>query len=52
MRRCCTDLAQFRQALAELQQHVDDLDQLKLEHYGEVLENEQEMWDSIANKVG
>lgn len=30
---------------------MDDLDQLKLEHYSEVLENEQEMWNSIADKT-
>lgn len=30
---------------------MDDLDSLKVEHYSEVLENEQEMWDSIANKT-
>jgi hypothetical protein len=50
MRR--TDLSSFRRALAELQAHVNDLDNLKIEHYSEVYEYEQEMWDLIASKVG
>lgn len=38
------DLASFRKALAELQAHVNDLDNLKIEHYSEVYEGEQDMW--------
>ena len=38
------DLASFRRALTELQSHVNDLDNLKIDHYMEVYESEQEIW--------
>lgn len=44
-------MSSFRRALAELQAHVNDLDNLKVEHYSEVYEYEQEMWELIASKV-
>jgi hypothetical protein len=45
------DLQSFRRALATLQAHVDDLDALKATHYIEVLEGEQDAWETIASKV-
>ena len=50
-RRRERDLNQFRRALAELQAHVDSLDELKAQYYNEVLESEEEVWQLILSKV-
>ncbi|PWZ00436.1 hypothetical protein BCV70DRAFT_199715 [Testicularia cyperi] len=50
-RRKERDLNSFRRALAELQAHVDSIDELKAAYYGEVLEAEEEVWGFIENKV-
>ncbi|CDU21972.1 related to IVY1-phospholipid-binding protein [Sporisorium scitamineum] len=45
------DLNSFRRALAELQSHVDAIDELKAQYYNEVLDAEQEVWSFIESKV-
>ncbi|KAK8861534.1 hypothetical protein IAR55_002356 [Kwoniella newhampshirensis] len=50
-RRRKRDLQQFRQALAELQRQVDELDALKASYHEEVLEGEDEVWDTVLHKV-
>ncbi|WVW80094.1 hypothetical protein I302_102067 [Kwoniella bestiolae CBS 10118] len=50
-RRRKRDLQQFRQALAELQRQVDELDGMKASYHEEVLEGEDEIWDTVLNKV-
>ncbi|KAF8528866.1 hypothetical protein BU17DRAFT_37286 [Hysterangium stoloniferum] len=45
------DLQSFRQALSVLQAEVDELDRLKVAHYNQVLDHEEETWDLIAGKV-
>ncbi|KAL7419720.1 hypothetical protein Q5752_005636 [Cryptotrichosporon argae] len=50
-RRRKRDLVQFRQALAELQKQVDELDQIKVGYHEEVLEAEDETWDTVLSKV-
>jgi prefoldin subunit 5 len=53
--RPCTDsfvdLQSFREALTVLQRQVDDLDQLKSQHYEEIIEHEEEVWDVVQGKV-
>lgn len=50
-RRKERDLNSFRRALAELQSHVDAIDELKAQYYNEVLDAEQEVWSFIETKV-
>ncbi|KAL1410327.1 hypothetical protein Q8F55_004334 [Vanrija albida] len=50
-RRRKRDLNQFRQALADLQRQVDELDAIKLNYHEEVLESEEEAWDTVLGKV-
>lgn len=45
------DLQSFREALAILQQQVDDLDELKVNHYQEIVEHEEQVWDTVQSKV-
>lgn len=45
------DLRSFRQALSTLQAELDDLDRLKVAHYQQVLDHEQEVWDVVSGKV-
>lgn len=45
------DLNSFRRALAELQSHVDAIDELKAQYYNEVLDAEQQVWQFIESKV-
>lgn len=45
------DLHSFRQALSTLQAELDELDRLKVVHYQQVLDHEQEVWDVVAGKV-
>jgi hypothetical protein len=46
-----SDLQSFREALTVLQRQVDDLDQLKSQHYEEIIEHEEEVWDVVQGKV-
>lgn len=46
-----TDLQSFRQALSILQAEVDELDRLKVSHYNQILDHEEEVWDVVAGKV-
>jgi hypothetical protein len=46
-----TDLQTFRDALAILQQQVNDLDQLKAAHYQEIIEHEEQVWEVVQGKV-
>lgn len=45
------DLQSFREALQVLQRQVDDLDELKANHYQEIMEHEEEIWDFVQGKV-
>lgn len=45
------DLQSFREALSVLQRQVDELDELKLSHYQQIMEHEEEVWDQVQNKV-
>jgi hypothetical protein len=45
------DLQSFRETLAALQRQVDDLDDLKIAHYNDVLEHQEEVWNVVQNKV-
>ncbi|KIK65494.1 hypothetical protein GYMLUDRAFT_56198 [Collybiopsis luxurians FD-317 M1] len=51
MNRKERNLQTFRDALAILQRQVDELDQLKAEHYAEIVEHEEEVWDVVQAKV-
>lgn len=46
-----TDLQSFREALAILQRQVDEFDKLKISHYEEIIEHEEEVWDVVQGKV-
>lgn len=46
-----TDLQQFRQALGELQKQVDELDSIKAAYHEEVLESEEEVWETVLGRV-
>lgn len=46
-----TDLQSFREALSVLQQQVEQLDELRVSHYQEILEHEEEVWDFVQGKV-
>ncbi|KAG0705441.1 hypothetical protein DFH29DRAFT_1031170 [Suillus ampliporus] len=45
------NLQSFREALVVLQRQVDDLDGLKAQHYQEIMEHEEEVWDVVQGKV-
>ena len=45
------DLQSFREALQVLQRQVDDLDELKANHYQDIMEHEDEVWDVVQGKV-
>ncbi|KAF8271779.1 hypothetical protein EI94DRAFT_1720001 [Lactarius quietus] len=51
MNRKERNLQSFREALTVLQRQVDDLDQLKSQHYEEIIEHEEEVWDVVQGKV-
>ncbi|KAF7313619.1 RRM domain-containing protein [Mycena chlorophos] len=51
MNRKERNLQSFREALAVLQRQVDDLDDLKVAHYQEIVDHEEEVWDVVQNKV-
>ncbi|VDB83312.1 unnamed protein product [Peniophora sp. CBMAI 1063] len=41
----------FREALTSLQRHVDSLDELKVEHYEQIVEHEEQVWEAVQGKV-
>ncbi|KAL4399391.1 fungal-type vacuole membrane protein [Malassezia pachydermatis] len=45
------DLNSFRSMLSELQEKVNELEEIKAQHYTEALENEEQTWDFLASKV-
>ncbi|KAL4075804.1 hypothetical protein J3A83DRAFT_4088168 [Scleroderma citrinum] len=45
------NLQSFREALTVLQRQVDELDALKTQHYQEIMEHEEEVWDVVQAKV-
>ncbi|KAI0347318.1 hypothetical protein BDW22DRAFT_1351727 [Trametopsis cervina] len=45
------NLQSFREALAVLQRQVDELDDLKSQHYQEILVHEEEVWDVVQGKT-
>ncbi|KAI6034042.1 hypothetical protein BKA83DRAFT_26530 [Pisolithus microcarpus] len=45
------NLQSFREALTVLQQQVNELDALKAQHYQEIMEHEEEVWDVVQAKV-
>ncbi|KIP12860.1 hypothetical protein PHLGIDRAFT_97599, partial [Phlebiopsis gigantea 11061_1 CR5-6] len=51
MQRKGRNLQTFRAALAVLQRQVDELDDLKSQHYQEIVEHEEEVWDVVQGKV-
>ncbi|KAJ7068068.1 hypothetical protein C8F01DRAFT_1116721 [Mycena amicta] len=51
MNRKERNLQSFREALAVLQRQVDDLDDLKVAHYQEIVEHEEEVWDVVQGKL-
>ncbi|KAK0518099.1 hypothetical protein OC835_007953, partial [Tilletia horrida] len=50
-RRKERNLSSLPRVLAELQTQVDSLDELKAQYYHEVIESEEEVWESILSKV-
>ncbi|KAF9221900.1 hypothetical protein BS17DRAFT_756525 [Gyrodon lividus] len=51
MNRKQRNLQSFREALSVLQKQVDELDSLKAQHYREIMEHEEEVWDVVQAKV-
>ncbi|KAF8845710.1 hypothetical protein BDN67DRAFT_293231 [Paxillus ammoniavirescens] len=51
MNRKQRNLQSFREALSVLQRQVDELDNLKAQHYQEIMEHEEEVWDVVQAKV-
>ncbi|KAK7695639.1 hypothetical protein QCA50_000275 [Cerrena zonata] len=51
LRKKNRNLQSFREALQVLQQQVEDLDELKVSHYQEIVEHEEEVWDVVQGKV-
>ncbi|KAJ6516117.1 hypothetical protein C8R45DRAFT_232042 [Mycena sanguinolenta] len=51
MNRKERNLQSFREALGVLQRQVDELDDLKVAHYQEIMEHEEEVWDVVQNKI-
>ncbi|KLO15651.1 hypothetical protein SCHPADRAFT_849174 [Schizopora paradoxa] len=45
------NLRSFREALAVLQRQVEELDEMRADHYHEVLQHEEEVWDFVQGKV-
>lgn len=52
-RRCRkpADLQAFRSALSTLQSLVDDLDRLKSSYHHEVMDAEDELWNSVLDRI-
>ncbi|KAH0839691.1 hypothetical protein J3R83DRAFT_612 [Lanmaoa asiatica] len=51
MNRKQRNLQSFREALSVLQRQVDELDDLKAQHYREIMEHEEEVWNVVQAKV-
>ncbi|KAJ3729077.1 hypothetical protein DFJ43DRAFT_501878 [Lentinula guzmanii] len=51
MNRKERNLQSFREALVVLQRQVDELDELKVGHYAEIVEHEEEVWDVVQGKM-
>lgn len=51
MQRKGRNLQTFREALAILQRQVDELDDLKAQHYQEIVEHEEQVWDAVQGKT-
>ncbi|KAI0699410.1 hypothetical protein BC835DRAFT_567539 [Cytidiella melzeri] len=51
MQRKGRNLQTFREALAVLQRQVDELDDLKSQHYQDIVVHEEEVWDVIQGKT-
>ncbi|KAG7097274.1 hypothetical protein E1B28_004640 [Marasmius oreades] len=51
LNRKARNLQSFREALAVLQRQVDELDELKVAHYHEIIEHEEQVWDVVQGKV-
>ncbi|GJE84605.1 Protein IVY1 [Phanerochaete sordida] len=51
MQRKGRNLQTFREALAILQRQVDELDDLKAQHYQEIVEHEEQVWDEVQGKT-
>jgi dTDP-4-dehydrorhamnose 3,5-epimerase-like enzyme len=51
MNRKARNLQSFRENLAMLQKHVDELDVLKASHYAEIVEHEEKVWTVVQGKV-
>jgi len=49
--RLSIDLQSFREALTVLQRQVDELDEMKAQHYQNIMEAEEEVWDVVQAKV-
>ncbi|WFC97073.1 hypothetical protein MBRA1_003738 [Malassezia brasiliensis] len=51
-KRRTRDLNSFRLMLSELQAKINELEELKAQHYTDTLEYEEQTWDFLASKVG
>jgi hypothetical protein len=51
MNRKSRSLQTFRENLAILQRQVDELDRLKIAHYEEIVEHEDQVWNFVQGKV-
>ncbi|KAI3614636.1 hypothetical protein CBS9595_003907 [Malassezia furfur] len=51
-KRRTRDLNSFRLMLSELQAKINELEELKAQHYTDALEYEEQTWDFLASKVG
>ncbi|KAI0752232.1 hypothetical protein BC629DRAFT_1297238 [Irpex lacteus] len=51
MQRKGRSLQTFREALAVLQRQVDELDDLKSQHYQDIVVHEEEVWDFVQGKT-
>ncbi|KAF5387960.1 hypothetical protein D9615_000191 [Tricholomella constricta] len=51
MNRKERNLQSFREALAVLQRQVDDLDNMKIAHYREIIEHEEQVWEVVQGKA-
>lgn len=51
-KRRTRDLNSFRLMLSELQEKINELEELKAQHYTDALEYEEQTWDFLASKVG
>jgi hypothetical protein len=45
------DLQNFRETLGSLQKQVDELDELKIAHYQEIVDHEEQVWDEVQSKA-